>query len=186
MSRIVTHSGVTGTKLFLFLFSKEIIRTKWNTAKHTRKKPPFLFSVRNPDRNGFYQRDLYLELRPIKVTFICDKRRLFVQSDVYLCKVTFICDKRRLFGTTDVYLCKVTFIYICGKITWWYEQNGSYVCVADIIIAGINDWAYYMWKETYQRDLLMWKETWWYGQYDSGICVAGVVIAGTRELAWYM
>jgi len=123
MSRIVTHSGVTGTKLFLFLFSKEIIRTKWNTAKHTRKKPPFLFSVRNPDRNGFYQRDLYLELRPIKVTFICDKRRLFVQSDVYLCKVTFICDKRRLFVTRDVYLWQQTFI--CAKWTLYIYVEKS-------------------------------------------------------------
>ena len=50
---MVTHSNVTGTTLFLFLFSKEMVRTKWNSAKHVTRIPLFLFSVLNPDRNGF-------------------------------------------------------------------------------------------------------------------------------------
>jgi len=135
MVQIVTHSSATVTKLFLFLFSQKMVRTKWNTAKHSRKRPPFLFSVRNPDRNGFYQRDLYSKLRPIKVSW-----RLFVTRDVYLCKVTFICAKWPLYiyveksrsdtdsmahtyvyVQSDVYLCKVTFI--CAK--WLIHMCGG-------------------------------------------------------------
>jgi len=52
MSQIVIHSNVTRTNLFLFLISKEMVRTKWRSAIHTRKSP--LFSVWNPDRNGSY------------------------------------------------------------------------------------------------------------------------------------
>jgi len=39
------HSNVTRTNLFLFLFSKEMVRSKWNSAKHVTRISPFLFSV---------------------------------------------------------------------------------------------------------------------------------------------
>jgi len=52
MSQMVTHSNVTCTNLFLFLFSNEMVRTKRKSARHTRKRPPLLFYVWHPDRKG--------------------------------------------------------------------------------------------------------------------------------------
>ena len=52
MSQMVTLSDVTGTNLFLFMFSRKWFRMKWNPEKHTRKWPLLLFYVWNPDQNG--------------------------------------------------------------------------------------------------------------------------------------
>ena len=185
MVQIVTHSSATVTKLFLFLFSQKMVRTKWNTAKHSRKKPPFLFSVRNPDRNGFYQRDLYSKLRPIKVSW-----RLFVTRDVYLCKVTFICAKWRLFVQSDVYLCKVTFI--CTKWplyiyveksrgdtvsmahTYVYVQSDVYLCKVTFICA---KWPLNIYVEKSRSDTDSMAHTYVYVQSDVYLCKVTFICA---------